>query len=336
GETGDFHKTGFVRIVAPGEAERLNTNVQMQRQLGVNAQLLARSELQELDPEWVVDDVELAAYEPDSGYGDGAGVANDFLTHAREVDVEYLPRTRVTEILHGGGHVRGVKNDRGETIFAPVVIAAIGPWSRALPCRAGCDLPIETEFHRVAILKNAPGMRGSGSACIDSGTATYFRPDAEDKFLVGDFYGQRGVDPDEFPQRASDESLERLIERAARPGPGMVNAGIVGGVTGVYDMTPDARPMMGRASGLAGLYICAGFSGMGFKISPAVGLAMSELILDGRGMTVDVSAFSPDRFAADKPIKAQFEYQDDSAIQERDGGRWPPKKHNASRGEGAL
>ncbi len=55
------------------------------------------------------------------------------------------------------------------------------------------------------------------------------------------------------------------------------------GVTGVYDMTPDARPMLGRIPNVEGLYLCAGFSGMGFKISPAIGLVMSELILDGAG-----------------------------------------------------
>jgi glycine/D-amino acid oxidase-like deaminating enzyme len=59
------------------------------------------------------------------------------------------------------------------------------------------------------------------------------------------------------------------------------------------------------------LYVCAGFSGMSFKISPAVGLVMSELLVDGRGKTVDISSFSPTRFAEGAPIKAEFEYSDD-------------------------
>ncbi len=50
---------------------------------------------------------------------------------------------------------------------------------------------------------------------------------------------------------------------------------------------------------------------MGFKISPAVGLVMSELLLDGCGKSVDIRSFSPSRFAEGKPIKAEFEYQDD-------------------------
>jgi len=154
-------------------------------------------------------------------------------------------------------------------------------------------------------------MRGGGCACIDSGTATYFRPDGQDKFLVGDFYGKGPIDPDDFPQRASDESLEELIERACRRVPKLENAEVIRGVAGVYDMTPDSRPVLGEIPGIAGLHVCAGFSGMGFKISPAIGLVMSELLLDGSGKTVDIDAFRPSRFAEGKPIKAEFEYVDD-------------------------
>lgn len=83
------------------------------------------------------------------------------------------------------------------------------------------------------------------------------------------------------------------------------------GATGVYDMTPDSRPLLGETAGISGLYVCAGFSGMGFKISPAVGLVMSELVLDGQGRSVDVNAFRPSRFDDNQSIKAEYEYVDD-------------------------
>lgn len=310
GTDGDFRKTGFVRIVHPGEGDRLKQNVEMQQKLGVNVKLIDRHQLKELEPDWRVDEIELAAYEPDSGYGDGAGVANDFLTRARELGVTYLSKTQAVEFLIENERVRGLRTDQGE-IAAPVVVAATGPWTRPLFQKIRINLPIETEYHQVAILKNAPDMKGGGCACIDSVSATYFRPDAHDKFLIGDFYGQRPVDPDNFPQRASDEGLEEIIERASRRIPKLENAEVMRGVTGVYDMTPDSRPLLGEVSGVAGLHICAGFSGMGFKISPAIGLVMSELLLDGHGKTVDITSFCAGRFAAGKPIKAEFEYKDD-------------------------
>ena len=310
GQPGDFRKTGFVRIVHPNEEARLKLNVGMQRELGAKVELIGKNDLQKLEPDWNVDDVELAAYEPDSGYGDGAGVAVDFLGAARDLDTLYFSRTQASEFLVEGERIRGVVTDRG-SILSPTVISAIGPWTRPLFRQAGCDLPIECEYHQVAILRNAPGMRGGGCACIDSVTATYFRSDAQDKFLVGDFYGKRPIDPDDFPQRASDESLEEIIERACRRVPKLEGAEVMRGVTGVYDMTPDARPLLGEIPGIGGLYVCAGFSGMGFKISPAIGLAMSELVLDGESGSVNISQFRPSRFADNQPIKAEYEYVDD-------------------------
>jgi sarcosine oxidase, subunit beta len=309
GEAGAFRKTGFVRIVHPGETEQLKQNVAMQRNMGANVELIDRQQLQELEPDWAVDEVELAAYEPDSGYGDGNVVANDFLSRARDLGATYLSKAEATSFLIEGGRTRGVQTATGP-IHASAVIVATGPWTRPLMQQAGFDPPIETEYHQVAILKNAPNMK-SGSACIDSVTATYFRSDGVDKFLIGDFYGKRPIDPDNFPQRASETDLEEIIERASRRVPKIENAEVMRGVTGVYDMTPDARPLLGQAPGVEGLYICAGFSGMGFKISPAIGLVMSELILDGAASTVDISAFRPTRFAEGKPIKAEFEYKDD-------------------------
>ena len=310
GVPGDFRRTGFVRIVHPNETARLKLNVEMQCKLGANVQLIDKYQLQELEPDWKVDDVELAACEPDSGYGDGAGVAGDFLAAARNRGTDYFSRTLAKSILTDEGRTVGVETDRG-TISSPIVIVAMGPWARPLLQQAGYDVPIDCEYHQVAILRNAPEMKGGGCACIDSVTATYFRSDAHDKFLVGDFYGKRPVDPDNFPQRASDESLEEIIERACRRVPKLEGAEVMRGVTGVYDMTPDSRPLLGEIPGVGGLFVCAGFSGMGFKISPAIGLVMSELVLRGKADSVDISAFHPNRFAEHRPIKAEYEYVDD-------------------------
>jgi sarcosine oxidase subunit beta len=309
GEPGEFRKTGFVRIVHTGETEALKQNVAMQKALGANVELIDHLQLKELEPDWQVGEVELAAYEPDSGYGDGNVVANDFLSHARDSGTTYLSKTRVIDFLIERGQIRGVQTDQGE-IHAPIVVAATGPWTLQLFQGTGFSPAIETELHQVAILKNAPTMK-TGAACIDSVTATYFRSDASDKFLVGDFYGKRPIDPDNFPQRPGETDLEEIIDRAAKRVPKLENAEVMRGITGVYDMTPDSRPLLGPVPGVEGLYLCAGFSGMGFKISPAVGLVMAEQILDGEAKSVDITSFRPERFEKGKSIKAEFEYKND-------------------------
>jgi sarcosine oxidase subunit beta len=282
----------------------------MQRSLGVNASVLSAQELREVAPGWSFDDVAAAAWEPDSGYGDGAGVAGDFLSRAREQGVVYCAGVQVLGFRVSGGRAAGVETDTG-VIEAPVVVAAVGPWSRQLFARIGFDLPVEPEFHEVAILRNPASLPATGPACIDSPLAIYYRAESGGLTLVGDFYGRRGVDPDDFPGTASPEQLLRLATTAARRIPALEDASLARGITGVYDMSPDARPLLGEVPGVAGLYLAAGFSGMGFKISPAVGLTMAELITEGRGRTVDIGAFRPGRFAEGRPIKAEHEYKDD-------------------------
>src|SRR6202158_3236722 len=109
GVAGDFRRTGFVRIVPSSEVDRLRANVAMQRELGVNTNLISGAELKQMEPDWNVADIDVAAYEPDSGYGDGAGVANGFLDAAKERGGTYLPRTLVTSLLNGRGRVSAVR-----------------------------------------------------------------------------------------------------------------------------------------------------------------------------------------------------------------------------------
>ncbi len=185
---------------------------------------------------------------------------------------------------------------------------ATGQWSKDLFRRAHIDIPINTEYHEVAILKNPPGMKSGGCACIDYLLSVYFRSEGEGKTLVGAFTGEPNIDPDNFPERPLQESLAALSDIACKRIPCLENAELVRGITGVYDLTPDSRALLGEVPQLKGLFIAAGFSGMGFKISPAVGLVMSELILDGRSKTVDISAFRVSRFAEGQPIRPEFEY----------------------------
>jgi len=181
GGPGDFHRIGFIQLVAEKEIDLLKANVEMQKANGVNVELIDNKHLKLIEPDWYVDDVVLAAYEPESGYGDGAGVANDFLEKAREMGVEYRPRTRATSLLVSRGEVEGVATEHGE-IRAPIVIAATGQWTRALLTEADVDLPITTEYHEVAILKTqwtcvarVPRVSIPFCACISAPKATIRR-----------------------------------------------------------------------------------------------------------------------------------------------------------------
>jgi len=305
-----FRVTGFVRIVSRAESDHLRANVLMQNACGAEARVITAAELRELAPSWNVDDVEVAAYEPGSGYGDGATVATDFLDRARELGVDYRPGTRIEGIDVEGGRVSGVRTASGTLASRRVVVAA-GAWSGSLFSDIGVELPLETDYHEVIVLERPPEIHGSHLACIDSSLLIYFRSEGRTQSLLGDFYGVRGLDPDKEQPRPSVDTLEEKLQLFAKRVPAMEDAGIVRIVTGTYILTPDYRGLMGAVPEVDGLYCCTGFSGMGFKIAPAVGLVMSEILLDGRATTVDVSDFRPERFREGKPIRARFDYEND-------------------------
>jgi len=306
---GCVRRTGFVRIVSPGEEAALRANVAMQRALGARAEVIDAARLKEVAPGLRADDVECAAWEPNGGYGDGAVVAGDLLAAARARGVRYRPHAPVASLLTGGGRVTGVELAGGREYAGTVVLAA-GVWAPPLLQTAGVALPIETELHRVAVLAHGAGQ-GVPVACIDSTTQTYFRPEAAGSMtLVGAFAGQRGADPDAVPA-AAGEDLAPLVQAASHRVPALEDAGIVRGVTGVYDMTPDARPLLGRLPGLDGLIVAAGFSGMGFKIAPAVGEGIAGLIAGAPAGSVDLAPFRPDRLSKGRPIEPPNPYSDD-------------------------
>jgi sarcosine oxidase, subunit beta len=307
-----IRRTGFVRIVAPGEESALRANVEMQRALGARAEVIDASGLKELAPGFYVDDISSVAWEPDGGYGDGAVVAGDLLAAARARGVRYRPNCTVRSLLRDGDRVTGIDlgSDDGYEHAGTVILAA-GVWSPALAQTAGVRLPIETELHKVAVLAHGPAG-GTPIACIDSVTQTYFRPEAAGAMtLVGSFVGPRGANPDSVPDAADAEELAPQVQAASHRVPSLADAGIAGGVTGVYDMTPDARPLLGAVPGLDGLIVATGFSGMGFKIAPAVGESIAGLIAGPPQGSVDIAPFRPGRFDEGTPIEPPHPYSDD-------------------------
>ena len=188
-------RTGFARIVLPGEEDALRANVAMQQDCGARTETVPAAGFAALAPGIRTEDLTEVAWEPNGGYGDGALVAGDLLAAAREQGVRYRPRTPVLALLREGDRVTGIQTRDGPE-HAGIVVAAAGVWSPALLASIGVDLPIETEFHEVAVLSHAPGQ-GTPIACIDSTTQSYFRPEAGgSRTLVGSFTGPRGVDPD--------------------------------------------------------------------------------------------------------------------------------------------
>jgi sarcosine oxidase subunit beta len=86
--------------------------------------------------------------------------------------------------------------------------------------------------------------------------------------------------------------------------PMLERAGLAHHWAGLYEMTPDAHPLIGRLEPLTNAYVVAGFSGHGFMHGPIAGKLLAEIILDGQPRTIqDISALSPSRFGTAAAVR---------------------------------
>ena len=85
--------------------------------------------------------------------------------------------------------------------------------------------------------------------------------------------------------------------------PLLAHAGLQAHWAGLYEVTPDAHPIIGRVAELDGFVVVSGFSGHGFMHGPIAGLLVSEIVLDGHAHTLDITQLDNERFAAGRLVR---------------------------------
>ena len=305
GECG-FVRTGFLYIDAPPHNQKLRLNVEMHQRIGIPTSVISAADVERMVPSFRTADFELAAYEPESGYADPALTAGSFLDAARRHGVGYVQDCEVTSIRLSGGQVAGVETNRGE-FSSRVVVNAAGAWSAGIAASVGVQIPLTTWTHDVAHVRR-PAAVPDHPTVIDAALSMYFRPDAGDLTLLAlEDNNRLGEAPDAPLQYPAPGFVEGAVERLCRRIPAMRDGSLHSTHVGRDGLTPDQHAILGPA-GPEGFYLAVGFSGTGFKISPAVGLCLSELIVDGKAATVDISAFGLDRFSRGALIKGEHDY----------------------------
>jgi glycine/D-amino acid oxidase-like deaminating enzyme len=301
-----FTHTGFVNVVAPPYAEALRKNVAMLRGIGVNTVALTPGELRDLQPFVHVDDIGAAAWEPESGYADPATTVDGFARRAADLGAQILPWTPVRTIRRRESRVVGVETSTGR-IDAGAVVLAAGAWAPRICREVGVELPARPKGIDTVQVTRPPALAEPHVIFIDNVLGTYFRPESRIRTLVGVPCQEWDLDPDGPMVLAPDApavGAQILTHRI----PAMARATLARGYRAVDCYSRDRHAILGRVDGIDGLYLATAFSGSGFKIAPAVGACMAELIVDGRAKTVDIDAFSPRRFAGGKSPEGLYPY----------------------------
>jgi len=292
-----FVQCGIVFLAASENASLLASTVEMHQRIGIKESLLSRDDLKDMDPQLFHEDVACGAYDPAGGYADPTLAANSFADAAKRLGVEVLPRATVTALRVDGGKIAGVATDKGD-IASGAVINAAGPWGAKLAASVGVDIPLTVTRHPVVVMQRPLAWRNPTPVWGDLIGGWYFKPDGGDTgMMVGSVQDDdRSVDADSYPDTPTHEEIDAASFAIVRRFPVMQEGTARKGWAGVYDVTPDSQPVIDRIEHIPGFYCAFGFSGHGFKIAPAVGRIVSELVADGQCRSYDISIFRHDRF----------------------------------------
>lgn len=279
--------------------ERLRANVAMQNRLGIESRIISAAEWQELEPFAYTGDVDYVAYEPESGYVDAIQATTSMIEAAQRAGATIHEGVEVTAISTSGGRVAGIATSDGAR-SADLVVCAAGPWSTALMDTAGIGIPVSTTRVQIIIAQRPLELAAGHAIYLDTVAGIFSRPWGPGRSLVGVAGGDQHdeVDPNQANLFNDPDYPPKALEAFARRIPAMRNGRYLHGHAGLYDMTPDTHPIIG-GTGIEGLYIAAGFSGAGFKKAPAVGIALTEEILEGKARSVDLAPFALSRFDSD-------------------------------------
>ena len=294
GSPSGYVRTGYLLIVGRDDRRALQENVAMQRSVGVDTDAVSVQDAREISPVMRFQEDEAIAYEPQSGYADPYSVTAGYARRAREMGAEVRVNTPATAIVVTQGRVTAVTTP-GRRIETSIVVVAAGPWSRQLLETMGVDVPLRTVRHQVIMLKRPEDRVPDHPIIGDVVNSLSARPDAGNLTLIG--VGEdEFVSPDDYNQGVDMAVVEEASASLATRVPGMSTAWFCGGWSGLFTTTPDWHPILDKVGGIDGLYCAVGFSGHGFKLAPMVGIALAELITEGRATTIDISMLRLRRF----------------------------------------
>jgi sarcosine oxidase, subunit beta len=233
--------------------------------------------VERVDPSFVpglaVDDVLGAVFCARDGVGDPVAVTRELVRRAAERGVDVREGTPAEEI-------------EGD-----VLVIACGAYSAPLAERLGVDLPVRPLCRQLLETSPIAGLPASLPMTVEAESGFHFRRRGTRLIVAMADPAPRWGDEEWVDESLFGDRLARLRRRF----PPAAAARIERAWAGLYDMTPDAHPIIGSVAD--GVYAACGFSGHGFMQAPAVGAAVAEELLTGAS-AFDLSPYRLDRFDA--------------------------------------
>ncbi len=312
-----FTKTGMIFPFNGSNAATAGENFKMLGNLGINEEEISVKQVIDIFPDINTEGYDYILYEPDSGYADPVATANAYSSAAKNLGAEILTGRSVKTISSLNGKAYAETN-RGEKYYADAIVLATNVWTNELLHGSGISdadlLPIYASVHDTIYLRRPERYSGIKPTLWDPQNSAYYKMEGTSITAIGSLdptIDTAKFDPNgDIKNHITDEYIEKYLGKLTGRLPGMDDASVISTVSGLYDMSPDGQAIIDSLSsiGLDNVYVCAGLSGHGFKLSPAYGRIVADMLAlqDPEKALFDWSNFSIARFKNKKPIKSMY------------------------------
>ncbi len=287
----EFKRIGYLFLATTeGEIEVFKQNIKLQKKFNIPVELLGPDEIQTRWSFLKMDDILGGTFCSRDGYAGPSEILSGFAGGAKRAGVKIYEGIEVLGISSAKGKIHGVKT-KDKEIFTPLVINAGGPFAASIGEMVGVKIPVKPLSRQIRITAPFHLTDRAIPLTIDFNRGWYFRQEGDGLLLSGPLDLESS-----FNLNIDYEAMAEASENAMYRVPVLEKARIARGWAGLYEITSDHHAILGRVSEVEGFILANGFSGHGFQHSPAVGKVISELIVDGKVNTIDISSLSIERF----------------------------------------
>jgi sarcosine oxidase subunit beta len=285
----EFKQGGYLLMaITEKEVEQFKKNIELQHRMGINSVLLTPQEALEIVPELNIEGILACAFHQKDGHANPFHTMVAYAEAAKRHGVEIYTYTEVTGIDVQGGRVKGVQTNRGYISTDKILIAA-GAWSRHVGELAGVEVPVRPERHQILVTEPVnPILK---PMIMSFAGNIYLQQEPGGEFIMG--FGP--AEHETYTTTSTWDFIETMCKKATHYLPYMKNVRVVRQWAGLYEMSPDAQPILGKAEEVEGVYLATGFSGHGFMFGPITGQLMAEYIL-GLPTTIPIDRMDVGRF----------------------------------------
>jgi sarcosine oxidase subunit beta len=260
-------------------------------QRGFRTDFLSPKELKALVP-IVGDNAVGGAFTHYGGHANPQRTVQAYAWAFQDLGGRLLQHTTVTGIRMAGGRVLGVETTRG-VFGTDLLVIAAGPQTALLAAMVGVRVPLAPARVEMIVTEPLPLMARGG---VD-GNGLYGRQALRGNLIYGGG-PHEWIDVADLgaPELPTSPLTRNLARRLAELFPGAAHLRVIRSWAGVVENTPDGLPIVDRLTGPDNVVI-ATMSSVGFGLSPAVGKAISELVVHGACRFADLGALRLTRFA---------------------------------------